>query len=39
MKNVGPQNEDFIGDLEGQASTLLKENMVFDWLISEYPLL
>ena len=39
-KNAGPQNGDSIEDiLEGQTWIWVKENVVFDWLINEYPFL
>ena len=38
MKNVGPQNGDFVREcLEGQTWTQVEGNVAFDWSISGYP--
>ena len=39
MKNTGPKIGHSIWDFEDQAWTQLEENMTFDLLISENPLL
>ena len=36
MKNTSPQIGNSVGDFEDQASILVEENVVFNWLIRGY---